>query len=235
MLLGIFLAFIVLVCFALAGVVLLQRSEGGALGMGGGPSGFLTTRGAGDLLTRTTWILGGTLFALCLAMAIVQGRLNKGASVVDRVKINPASIPTGTFPNAVTGQQQPAAPPAPAADGFGPPAPTVNVAPAAAPNTVAPGAVTVTPTAPAARPAPAARGAAPVQPPRPHGDRRPGPRRLAAPDPARHQHRPHRPGGEDVGRPAQPRSRHARAQDIRHADAGDAADGLIDLAPLAPA
>ena len=64
MLLGILLAFIVLVCLALAGVVLLQRSEGGALGMGGGPSGFLTTRGAGDLLTRTTWILGGLLFAL---------------------------------------------------------------------------------------------------------------------------------------------------------------------------
>ncbi len=155
MLLGIFLAFIVLVCIALAGVVLLQRSEGGALGMGGGPSGFLTTRGAGDLLTRTTWILGGLLFALCLGMAIVQGRLKGGASVVDRLKLDPSTVPTSTLP-----AQAPAGgattPAAPAADGFGPPAPTVNVAPAAgasavaapapAPATAPPGAVTVKPT-----------------------------------------------------------------------------------------
>ena len=152
MLLGLLLALIVLVCLALAGVVLLQRSEGGALGVGGGPSGFLTTRGAGDLLTRTTWILGGVLFALCLGMAIVQGRLKGGASVVDRLKLDPSSVPTSTLPAttpaAAGGGAAPAT--APAADGFGPPAPTVNVAPAtaapaAAPATTAPGAVTVKP------------------------------------------------------------------------------------------
>ena len=49
----------VFVCVALIAVVLLQRSEGGALGMGGGggPGNFMTARGAGDLLTRVTWIL----------------------------------------------------------------------------------------------------------------------------------------------------------------------------------
>ena len=151
MLLGLFLALIVLVCIALAGVVLLQRSEGGALGVGGGPAGFMTARGAGDLLTRTTWILGGLLFVLCLGMAIVQGRLKGGASVVDRLKLDPSSVPTSTFPSQAPAAPAGAATPAaPAADGFGPPAPTVNVAPAtvapaAAPATTAPGAVTVRP------------------------------------------------------------------------------------------
>ena len=146
MLLGVLLAFIVLVCIALAGVVLLQRSEGGALGMGGGPSGFLTTRGAGDLLTRTTWILGGLLFALCLGMAIIQGRLKGGASVVDRLKLDPSTVPTSTFPSqAPATPANGAAPAAPATDGFGPPPPTVNVAPATAAPAAAPGAVTVKP------------------------------------------------------------------------------------------
>ena len=57
MLLGLLLSLNVLVCLALIGVVLLQRSEGGALGGGGGPTGLVTTSMLGDLLTRTTWVL----------------------------------------------------------------------------------------------------------------------------------------------------------------------------------
>ena len=60
MLLTILLVIHILVAIALTGVVLLQRSEGGALGMGGGPTGFMTARGAGDLLTRTTWTFMAT-------------------------------------------------------------------------------------------------------------------------------------------------------------------------------
>ena len=63
----------ILVCIALIAVVLMQRSEGGALGMGGGPSGFMTARGAGDLLTRTTWILFGLFLALSLALTLLGG------------------------------------------------------------------------------------------------------------------------------------------------------------------
>jgi len=55
--LGILLVCHILVSVSLIAVVLLQRSEGGALGMGGGPTGMMSARGAGDLLTRTTWIL----------------------------------------------------------------------------------------------------------------------------------------------------------------------------------
>ncbi len=95
MLLNLLLVIEVIVALFLVVVVLLQRSEGGALGMGGGPSGFMTARGAGDLLTRTTWILGAIFFVLGLLLTIVAGRQSGSASVVDRLKvdaINPAEL-----------------------------------------------------------------------------------------------------------------------------------------------
>ncbi|MCB2098154.1 MAG: preprotein translocase subunit SecG, partial [Parvularculaceae bacterium] len=46
-----------LIVLALIGVVLLQRSDGGALGLGGGGGGFMSSRGAANVLTRTTSIL----------------------------------------------------------------------------------------------------------------------------------------------------------------------------------
>src|SRR2546429_8347859 len=53
----------VLIAIALVGVVLLQKSEGGALGMGGGGmSGFMTGRSTANLLTRTTAVLAGPVF-----------------------------------------------------------------------------------------------------------------------------------------------------------------------------
>jgi preprotein translocase subunit SecG len=149
MLLGILLTFLILVCIALAGVVLLQRSEGGALGMGGGPSGFMSTRGAGDLLTRTTWILGGVLFALCLGLTILQGRLTQGGSVVDRLKIDPLSVDQQLAPIAPAA---PASAPAEQSSGFEAPKPQVNAgARAGAPDGGfgAPAAPASAPTAPA--------------------------------------------------------------------------------------
>ncbi len=88
MLLGILLAVIIVVCIALVGVILLQRSEGGTLGMsGGGPGNFMTARGAGDLLTRTTQILAAIFFILCLVMTLVSGHNRSQASVADRLKL----------------------------------------------------------------------------------------------------------------------------------------------------
>ncbi len=110
MLLGILLTVHVIVCIALIAVVLLQRSEGGALGMGGGATGFMTARGAGDLLTRTTWILGTIFFVLSLALTLLAGQERGAASVVDRIKVQ------GIDPNSLNQpplQPQPAAPAAP--------------------------------------------------------------------------------------------------------------------------
>ena len=109
MLLNLLLVIEVIVAFFLVVVVLLQRSEGGALGMGGGPSGFMTARGAGDLLTRTTWILGTVFFALGLLLTIVAGRERGSSSVVDRLKvnaINPAEL-NKELPQPPAGTAQP--------------------------------------------------------------------------------------------------------------------------------
>jgi preprotein translocase subunit SecG len=131
MLLDLLLVLLVLVCIALGAVILLQRSEGGAFGMGGGPSGLMTARGAGDLLTRTTSILAAVFFGLCLLLTILSGRMHTGESVVDRLKVDALS------PDALNKAMgpRPAPTPAPAAaapvkPGFDAPAPEVHTAPA---------------------------------------------------------------------------------------------------------
>ena len=62
-----------LVAISLVGVILMQRSEGGGLGVGGSSSGFMTARGAADFLTRATSILGGTFIVLSVVMAAYAG------------------------------------------------------------------------------------------------------------------------------------------------------------------
>jgi preprotein translocase subunit SecG len=114
MLLNLLLALEILVSLALIGVVLLQRSEGGVLGQGGGPSGFMTARGAGDLLTRTTWILGTAFFILALALTLLAGRERGASSVIDRLNVDaidpnslntqPTAPPPGTAQPVVPGQ-----------------------------------------------------------------------------------------------------------------------------------
>lgn len=93
MLQTILLVIMILISVALAGVILLQRSEGGALGMGGGPSGFMTARGAGNLLTRTTSILA-TLFFLCAIALTIAGNMDRASdSVVDADAIGTLAEP----------------------------------------------------------------------------------------------------------------------------------------------
>jgi preprotein translocase subunit SecG len=62
-----------LVAVSLIGTILMQRSEGGGLGVGGSSSGFMTARGAADFLTRSTAILGGTFIVLSIVMAAIAG------------------------------------------------------------------------------------------------------------------------------------------------------------------
>ncbi|WP_275790899.1 preprotein translocase subunit SecG [Pararhizobium gei] len=73
-----------MVVLALIGVVLIQRSEGGGLGVGGG-SGFMSARGTANALTRTTAILAALFFVLALGMGILA-RYEPGATdVLDRI------------------------------------------------------------------------------------------------------------------------------------------------------
>ena len=62
-----------LVAISLISVFLMQRSEGGGLGVGGSSSGFMTARGAADFLTRSTSVLGGTFIVLSIVMAGIAG------------------------------------------------------------------------------------------------------------------------------------------------------------------
>ncbi|MEC7237975.1 MAG: preprotein translocase subunit SecG, partial [Pseudomonadota bacterium] len=78
----------ILIALALIGAVLLQRSEGGGLGIGGGGGaggGFMTARGTANLMTRVTAILAASFFATSLLLAIMAGAQRESVSIVDEV------------------------------------------------------------------------------------------------------------------------------------------------------
>lgn len=119
MLQTILLVTMIVISIALTGVVLIQKSEGGALGMGGGPSGFMTARGAGNLLTKTTWVLAA-LFFLCAIGLTIAGNVERGSrSIIDADAVGSIAVgetaPAAADPAAPT-TAQPAAPAAPSLD-----------------------------------------------------------------------------------------------------------------------
>jgi preprotein translocase subunit SecG len=96
-----------LIAIAMVGVILLQRSEGGALGIGGGGGGGLVTgRAAGNILTRATAILAASFFATSLILAILANSHGDGPSIIDQAA-EPA-LPSAT----PAPESEPAAPPA---------------------------------------------------------------------------------------------------------------------------
>ena len=97
----------VFVTIALIGVVLIQRSEGGGLGIGSsqGMGAFMSGRGTANLLTRTTAILAAIFLGLSLAMAV----LNRGTSGVGGSVLSFPAAPAPTAP-AHTAPAPPKAP-----------------------------------------------------------------------------------------------------------------------------
>lgn len=92
-----------IIAIAMVGVILIQRSEGGGLGIGGGTmGGMMTARGTANLLTRTTAILAGVFMATSIILAIMSGGPSRPTSIID------------TLPPAAPAQPAPAAPAAPA-------------------------------------------------------------------------------------------------------------------------
>jgi preprotein translocase subunit SecG len=69
------------IAISLISVILMQRSEGGGLGVGGSSSGFMTARGAADFLTRATSVLGGTFIVLSVVMAAYAGASRQTAKI----------------------------------------------------------------------------------------------------------------------------------------------------------
>jgi preprotein translocase subunit SecG len=70
-----------MIAVALISVILMQRSEGGGLGVGGSSSGFMTARGAADFLTRSTAVLGGMFIVLSIVMAAIAGATREPAKI----------------------------------------------------------------------------------------------------------------------------------------------------------
>jgi preprotein translocase subunit SecG len=73
-----------MIVLALVGVVLIQRSEGGGLGIGGG-SGFMSARGAANALTRTTAILAVMFFITSLGLGLLARYEARPTDILDRL------------------------------------------------------------------------------------------------------------------------------------------------------
>jgi preprotein translocase subunit SecG len=82
-----------MVVLAMIGLVLLQRSEGGGLGIGGG-GGFLTSRGTSNVLTKTTAGLAAVFFATSLVLSLLAGIDRKPRSILN------TGAPAPTAPGA---------------------------------------------------------------------------------------------------------------------------------------
>lgn len=88
-----------IVAALLVTVILMQKSEGGGLGVGGSPSGFMSARGAADFLTRSTTILASIFVLLSVVMAVIAA-----------VRHAPGDIDTSLVKKAPATQTTPAAP-----------------------------------------------------------------------------------------------------------------------------
>jgi preprotein translocase subunit SecG len=105
------LIFHLAIALALVGVILLQRSEGGALGIGGGGGGLMTGRASANLLTRVTAVLAAGFITTSLLLAILATHRTAPSSILDTS--GPAAP---AAPAAPVEPAAPAAPSAPVAD-----------------------------------------------------------------------------------------------------------------------
>lgn len=139
-----------MIVLALVGVVLIQRSEGGGLGIGGG-SGFMSARGTANALTRTTGILAALFFLTSLGLGLMTRYRSRPTDILNRIPatqgqgngildtLGPATTPApAPAENGVPTNNGAAAPaqttPAPAASGTAAPAPAQPADPNAVPT-----------------------------------------------------------------------------------------------------
>ncbi|MCP8890697.1 preprotein translocase subunit SecG [Sphingomonas faeni] len=85
-----------IIAAALVTVILMQRSEGGGLGMGGSPSGLMSARGAADFLTRATGVLATmfVLFSILLAVLAANHRTTTIDTSLARTPAAATAVPT---------------------------------------------------------------------------------------------------------------------------------------------
>lgn len=100
---SVLLAVHLIVAVALIGLVMLQRSEGGALGIGGGGGNLFSSRGVGNTLTRATAILAACFFATSITLTMLANR-KAGGSIID------GATTSQSAPATAGGTAAPAAP-----------------------------------------------------------------------------------------------------------------------------
>ena len=110
-----------LVAAALVGVILIQKSEGGGLGVGGSPAGFMSARGAADFLTRATTVLATLFVGLSILLAALAVGTTSGREIDTSLQRTAPAIPADPLapaqgvPAAGPAETQPAPSAAPAA------------------------------------------------------------------------------------------------------------------------
>lgn len=121
-----------IIAAALVTVILMQRSEGGGLGMGGSPSGLMSARGAADFLTRATTILAGLFVAMCILLATLASLRSNGSDIDTSLARQPAAPAGQALP--VDNSTVPAPAPTDPLAGAAAPAANATVPAAAAPR-----------------------------------------------------------------------------------------------------
>jgi len=112
-----------LVAAAMIGVILMQKSEGGGLGVGGSPGGMLSARGAADFMTRATTILACLFVGLSIVLAAMAS-VGRSGSTID-TSLSKSAQTSGAAPtSSLTGPAQPAPSGQAGAPAAGTPAPT---------------------------------------------------------------------------------------------------------------
>ena len=87
-----------LLALSLIGAVLLQRSEGGGLGMGGGGGGGVSGRSAGTALGKLTWALAAAFICTSMTLTVIAASNASGSSVLDRITDAPRAEPEAETP-----------------------------------------------------------------------------------------------------------------------------------------
>ncbi|MEJ0024369.1 MAG: preprotein translocase subunit SecG [Alphaproteobacteria bacterium] len=185
---NVILALHLMVAVALVGMVLMQRSEGGALGMGGGSGSMISGRGAANVLVRGTGILGAVFFITSISLTMLAGGARAPKSVVDTPASSPLAPIVEMFDRVIHPAAKPSIQPAPTITLPAPAAPSpIAAAPprgevAPAPESVAQRAAPLTEVLPTA--APKAGALAPAVASKPVVSAAPKPAVVAAPKPS---------------------------------------------------
>ncbi len=90
----------------LVGVILMQKSEGGGLGVGGSPAGLMSARGAADFLTRATTVLATLFVVLSITLAALAIRTSTGQKIDTSLKRDVPAVPAAPL-DPLAGQANP--------------------------------------------------------------------------------------------------------------------------------